>query len=314
MEIQKIFLEQCIKDCKIFVDTSSLLAEGAEKFFQNIIPTLEREQKKIILPLSVYKELKKLADEPEYCKLKYPNNPELNMRAIKACKNVIRLSKENLMGIYADPDDGDFADNVFLHVFTKKRMQYNLLLITQDKGLAGEIINLGKDNSAVKGIKKIIVQRIDKDGFLKDIFSPAVKTESNEIPLNECFAVTKEIIKIEGTIKISCVPRAGDYVTVIRNDSKKKFRLLEEIGKGGEGTIYKTELEGFVAKIYKPEKITRLRYEKLKLMLTKDIDCEGICFPYAMIYNRRDEFVGYLMKTASGKDLGKSVFMPMLLK
>ena len=90
--------------------------------------------------------------------------------------------------------------------------------------------------------------------------------------------------------------------------------MLEELGKGGEGSVYKTELDGFVAKIYKPEKITRLRYEKLKLMLTKDIDCEGVCFPLAILYNQRDEFVGYLMRKAKGRDLGKSVFMPMLLK
>ena len=314
MEIQLAFLESFVKDYKIFIDTSSLLEESAENFFQNIVPILEREQKALILPMSVYKELKNLANDADYCKQKYPNNPELNIRAIQACKNIIRLSKKNFIGIFADPDDGDFADNVFLHVFTKKRMQYNLLLITQDRGLASEIINLGKDNAAVKGIKKISVQRLDKDGSLKNIFSSAVESESEEIPPNECFAIAKEIVQIEGTIQVSYVPRAGDYVTAIRNDSKKKFRLLEALGAGGEGTIYKTELNGFVAKIYKPEKITRLRYEKLKLMLTKDIDCEGICFPYAMIYNRRDEFVGYLMKTASGKDLGKSVFMPMLLK
>lgn len=314
MEIQTAFLESLVKDYKIFIDTSSLLEESAENFFQNIIPILEREHKSIIITKSVGLELEKLANDPAYCQQKYPNNPELNKTARIVCGNINWLKHANIIEYYGDGDDGDFADNVFLHVFTKKRMQYNLLLITQDRGLAGEIMNLGKDNAAVKGIKKIFVQRLDKDGSLKNIFSPAVETESEEIPRSECFAITKEIVQIEGKIQVSNVPRAGDYVTAIRNDSKKKFRLLEALGAGGEGTIYKTELNGFVAKIYKPEKITRLRYEKLKLMLTKNIDCEGICFPRATIYNQRNEFVGYLMETASGKDLGKSVFMPMLLK
>lgn len=110
------------------------------------------------------------------------------------------------------------------------------------------------------------------------------------------------------------IPVAGDTVTAVRNGKTKKIHLCDEIGKGGEGSVYRTELQGYVAKIYKPEKITRLRYEKIKLMLTKDIDCEGVCFPLAMILNQRDEFVGYLMKAASGRDLGKSVFMPILLK
>lgn len=89
---------------------------------------------------------------------------------------------------------------------------------------------------------------------------------------------------------------AGDYVMTERGGKRKKFLLLKELGKGGEGTVYKTELEGFVVKIYKPEKLTRLRHEKLKFMLTKNIDCEGVCFPSAMIYNLNNEFVGYLMR------------------
>ena len=117
------FLESCVKDYKIFIDTSSLLATDADKFFANLVPILKSEQKAIILPLSVYKELEKLSNDPEYCKQKYPNNSELNTRAILACKNIIRLQREQCVEIYADPDDGDFADNVFLHVFTKKRMQ-----------------------------------------------------------------------------------------------------------------------------------------------------------------------------------------------
>lgn len=305
--IQLAFLEQCVKDYKIFIDMSSLLEADADKFFANIVPILEREHKAIILPLSVYRELEKLANDPAYCKLKSPDKPELNTQAIQACKTIVKLQRAQLVEIYADPDDGDFADNVFLHVFTKKRMQYDMLLITQDYGLASEIMKIGKDNRAVKGIKKIHVQRLCKGGFLKNIFAPT-------IPPNECFALTTEIVQIAGKMPVTHIPTTGDTVTAIRNDDKKQIRLLEELGKGGEGSVYKTELNGFVAKIYEPEKITRLRYEKLKLILTKDIDCEGVCFPRAMLYNQRDEFVGYLMRTASGKELGKSVFLPMLLE
>lgn len=307
-EIQFELLEKYVKDYKIFIDTSSLLEADADKFFANITPILEREHKTIILSKSVGLELEKLANDPAYCLQKYPNNPELNEVARRVCHDINSLIKAQLIKPYADPDDGDFADNVFLHVFTKKRMQYDMLLITQDKGLAGEILNLGKDNRAVQGIKKIIVKRIGRDGFLKNIFG------AEEIPLNECFAITTEVVQIAGSLDVSHIPISGDNVTAIRNDDKKQFRLLEEVGKGGEGSVYKTEPDGFVAKIYKPEKITRLRYEKLKLMLSKDIDYEGVCFPRAMIYNQNDEFVGYLMRAARGKDLGKSVFHPELLK
>ena len=321
-ETQLAFLEQCVKDYKIFIDTSSLLEESANDFFQNVVPILEREGAALILPLSVYKELEKLAKNPAYCKQKYPDSPNLNARAVLACETVAVMYKAKYLRVFADPDDGDFADNVFLHVFTKMRMKYNLLLVTQDRGLAGEAMKLGKGNRAVHGMKKIIAQRLDKNGFLKKFFdnrevkpAPSVNNSAEEIPLNERFAFTKEVVQIDGRLNVSHIPGAGEYVTAMRNGKTQQLRLLEELGAGGEGSVYKTNLSGnLVAKIYKPEKITRLRYEKLKLMLTKDINCEGVCFPLALILNRDNVFVGYLMRAASGRDLGKSVFMPMLLK
>lgn len=62
MEMQAAFLESFVRDYKIFIDTSSLLEESAEKFFQNIIPILEREHKSIIITKSVGQELEKLAN------------------------------------------------------------------------------------------------------------------------------------------------------------------------------------------------------------------------------------------------------------
>lgn len=264
-ELSLEFLEQCVRDCKIFIDTSSLLSDGAEKFFQNIVPILQREGKAIILPKSVALEMMKLANNPDYCRQKYPDNPDLNKQAIRACNNVNRLKQANLIEIYGDPDDGEFADNVFLHVLTKKRMQYDMLLITQDSGLASEALRIGKDNRAVRGVKKIIVKRIDKDGSLKNVFD----SNEEEIPINERFALAKEIVQIEGNLPVSYIPVEGDDIIAERNDEIKQIRLLEKLGAGGEGSVYSTNTNGLVAKIYKLEKITRLRHEKLKLMLER---------------------------------------------
>ena len=320
-EIQTEFLEKCVREYKIFIDTSGFLAENAWKFFQNIVPILEREHKVLIIPKSVGLELMKLANNPAYCRQKHPDNPNLNKAAIKACEIFNRLKKANLIEVYADDDDKDFADHVFVYVFTKMRMRYDMLLITQDKGLAGEVIKLGRNNPAVHGVKKILVQRIGENGFLYKIFDnrevknkPVVKPDSTEIPFDERFAFARDVVQIEGRLPVSQVPKTGDYVTAERNGETKQIRLLDELGAGGEGAVYKTDIDGMVAKIYKPEKITRLRFEKLKLMLTKNINCEGVCFPLAMLKNLRGEFVGYLMRAAKGRDLGKSVFMPMLLK
>ncbi len=321
-EIQTEFLERCVRDYdKIFIDTCSLLEENMYDFFQNITPILERERKAIIIPLAVCKELERFANSPADCRKEHPNNSNLNNLAIHACKAINALKRANLVEIFADPDDKKFADNVFLYVFMKIRLKYSVLFITQDGGLANDAMNVFKDSSSVKGVKKFIVCKIGKDGFLKKFsdgmpkkFPRPVKPSSENIPPNERFAFANEVVNIEGNLPVSQIPKEGDYVTAIRDGKTKQIRLIEEVGSGGEGSVYKTDVNGFVAKIYKPEKITRLRHEKLKLMLSKDINCEGVCFPLAMIHNRRDEFVGYLMRAASGKDLGKSVFMPMLLK
>lgn len=320
-DIKSAFLENCVKDFKVFIDTCSLLEESSDKFFQNVVPILEREKKALIVPLTVYRELEKLAKSPAYYNEKYPNNSNLTAMATRACETLVRLQRARLVEIFADPDDGDFADNVFLYVLRKKCLQYDMLLITQDRGLAREALKIGKANRAVKGVKKIIVQRIDKNGFLQKIFEDKPKKtslpaeySSENIPPNERFAFADKVVDIEGNLTVSHIPTEGDYVTAIRDGQTRQIRLLEEVGKGGEGSVYKTDLNGIVAKIYKPEKITRLRHEKLKLMLTKKIDCDGVCFPLALLHNQGNEFVGYAMKAASGKDLGKSVFMPMLLK
>ena len=211
---------------------------------------------------------------------------------------------------FAAPDDGNFADNVFLYVFQKIRLRYNVLFITQDNGLARDATDIFKDSRSVKGVKKISVRKIGKNGFLKNFSADVPK----KIPSSERFDFADKVVNLEGNLPVSTVPKVGDFVTAIRNGETQQIRLLEEVGSGGEGSVYKTDFDGYVAKIYKPEKITRLRHEKLKLMLSKDIDCDGVCFPRALLNNRRNEFVGYMMKTASGRDLFKSVFVPMLLK
>ncbi|MBR1647213.1 MAG: zinc-ribbon domain containing protein [Selenomonadaceae bacterium] len=321
-EIQSEFLERCVRDCdRIFIDTCSFLEETMYDFFQNIVPILEREQKTVIVPLAVCQELERFANNPAECRKEHPDNPNLNKLAIHACETINVLKRANIVQIFADPDDKKFADNIFLYVFLKIRLKYNVLFITQDNGLAHDACDIFKDSRSVKGVKKILVCKIVKNGYLKNFsddkpkkFPQPVKPSSENIPPNERFAFANEVVDIEGNLPVTKIPVEGEYVTAVRNGQTKQIRLIEEVGSGGEGSVYKTDFDGYVAKIYKPEKITRLRHEKLKLMLSKDINCEGVCFPLAMIHNQRNEFVGYLMRAASGKDLGKSVFMPMLLK
>lgn len=316
------FLESSIKNFKIFIDACSLLYEQADKFWLHAVPILQRESKSIVVPLRVYEEVEKFAKNPDLCAKK--RDDTLNQRAKAAIKTIVMLHKSGLIAVFGDKHD-NFADNVFQTIFTQFRLKYNLMLITQDGKLAEDILMIGKSKSVYT--KNIIrVERLNKYGYLSmfqvDEQSSPTNTHPNssripEVPKisdDERFAFATSVRKVNGKLTISVIPSEGTSLIAERDGERKSITLIKIGPSGGEGTIYTTNLQGIVAKIYKPEKLDRARFEKLSLMMTKSINCEGVCFPLALLYNQQDEFVGYLMKQARGKELQRCVFIPQLLK
>ena len=99
--------------------------------------------------------------------------------------------------------------------------------------------------------------------------------------------------------------------------SEQKSRpvvLTREIAVGGEGHIYETNVAGFVAKIFKIGKLDKFKEQKIKLMSSKQLSYEGICFPIAPLYNKEHKFVGYLMRKAQGTEIQRSIFLPPIFK
>ena len=323
----KNFMIDIVKNYRIFIDTCSLLSEYADSFWEHIIPVLTNEKANIIVPLRVYEEVEKYANDVELCKKEAPDNPNLNHAAKCAKEKIIKLQTEGLVRVLGDEND-NFADNdnVFLTVFTQYRMKYNLILITRDKNLVADILRIS-DSKAVTVSTKILVRRINKHGYLSFVdpkkTSPhpqpnlSKKKDSEEdlpIPEDEIFAHADVMTKISGLVTVSFYPKEGDTVTAERGGNRKPVKILKAGPSGGEGTIYSTDIPNVVAKLYKPGKVDKAKFEKLKLMMTKNINCEGVCFPIAMLYNSNDEFVGYLMNKAQGKELQKCLFIPQLLK
>lgn len=116
---------------------------------------------------------------------------------------------------------------------------------------------------------------------------------------------TDRAVTTETRMPVTYIPQSGDKVISITHDSS---HLLNVIGSGGEGSVYTTD-NGMACKIYFEDKITRERYEKLKLMLSNPINHPGICWPQYLTYNEKREFVGYSMKRAKGKPLQTSLFI-----
>lgn len=102
-------------------------------------------------------------------------------------------------------------------------------------------------------------------------------------------------------------PKAGNRV---RTQSGKIIRLGKTYGlPGGEADIYTVEGENAIlAKIYRQETNTPLRYAKIKKLIEKADDfrqldrnlTERIAFPLEILYNSRNEPVGYIMPYFTG--------------
>lgn len=304
-------MENYVKDWKIFIDTCSILHFAADKFWLNIVPLLQQHRNKIIIPLRVIEELQK-----HKANLQKPDLAKNSRNSLKIIQQLINAGFIEVRGEKSD----NFVDNVFQVVFTKFRMTHKLLLITQDNDLAKDIISLNKNRSAKAN--DVNVRRINQYGFLSDF---AWRTEDsgvtrrkgiNKKPLDELdedevFQICKTITSIDdGKLRVNHIPAENEIVYTSRGPIKLENRVAD----GGEGIIYTTNTP-YVAKIYKKENNTKRKYKKIKLMLSKEIECEGICYPVAALYNSNKEFVGYLMPMARGKELQKSIFIkPLFLK
>ncbi len=307
-EQQKKILEKYCKDWKIFIDTCSLLHSSSDDFWMNIIPLLHQYQNSIFIPSRCVEEIKKHS--------KNKNNTELAQNAKECLIKLKGLVEAGYVEIRGEPTD-NFTDNVFQVVFTKFRMKYKLLLITQDNNLAKDILNL--NNSRSVKANEVKVNRINKYGLLRefywkdseentDLIKTSKKLEKKEIKIgeDEMFRVCSQVTNISDTkLRVSEMPIEGSNVLT----SKGSIKLTKELGSGGEAIVYLTNTP-YVAKIYKNDNITKRKYEKIKLMLSKNINCSGICYPVEIIYNSKNEFVGYLMPQAKGQELQKSVFGP----
>ena len=301
-------LSMYTNDYKIFMDTCSILYFSSDKFWMNIIPLLREHNNKIIIPLRAIEELEKHSTNKI--------NNELAVKSKSSLKILQQLQSAELIEIKGEKTD-NFADNVFQVVFTKFRMTHKLLLITQDKNLASDILSLNK-GKAVRA-NNVHVRQINQYGFLSNfnfLEKENIKTSIQKSKVidtldeGEVFKICQTVTEIEDIkLKITHIP--NEYETVYT--SRGSIELKGKVASGGEGVIYNTNTP-YIAKIYKTENNTKRKFEKIKLMLSKPTNCEGICYPIEILYNSKKEFIGYLMPKAKGKELQKSIFIKPLFQ
>ena len=306
-------IEKIIQKYKFFIDTCSLLHENSEEFFFKELPnTLIANSKTVIIPDKVIEEVKRLQ----------------NYRSEKICKDANRAAmivnnylKHKIVDVRGESND-PFADNVFQYVFTKFRTKHNLALLTQDVALAKDITNLKKTTS-IKSNYEIEAFKLTRNGKIikwdfwekksgiinRKTYSKNKTIKEPEVRKYRICQRPKELN--EPPIKVTSIPTSNDIVVC----NGGKVRLKDEIGKGGEGSIYATTLSNMVCKIYNKQNITKAKLAKINLMLKNKLHYPGICWPENIVTNEQGEFVGYVMASAKGIPMQKAIFVkPLLMK
>ena len=303
-------LERFAKTHKFFIDTCTLMEPSSKVFFEDMKPFILKYDNPIIVPMFVVREIEN--------NQKKKDKPDTAQKADQAYKLLYNLQKEGLVIFRGESNDVNHADAMFLSLFDKYRYDYRLILLTQDHGLATDILKKNESESA-RG-NKIKVRRLTQKGWISKFYfdKKPVKGENDKKPYKpgkpappaNSFKVYTQVTSIKDEAEpLVKVPGEGDDVFV----QNQPIRLEKELASGGEGSIYLTNTS-YVAKIYKKDKNTGRRREKIERMLAHQLKYPGICLPEALLTDRNGSFVGYMMPAANGVELQKSVFLQPLLK
>ena len=262
---------------KIFVDTCAFMNSNAESFFKQLTPKLY--ENKLLVHESVINQLQRLQKDDDL---------ETRKSASKGEKLFIRLYKKGIAKNFKTAKNDRITDNNFVFIFNQYRVQFKLCLITLDNGLSTEIIKLNRSESSEfnksgkKLIKGIKVLRCDYKGIPYEFTIPEpFKKSLKRTDLNKAKPLDIQLIPKEKNI--------------VFDEDNYKYKLTKEIGKGAEGHIYLVNHK-MVAKIYKQDKLTDLKIRKLKLMISNKMYNKSVCWPITLLYNSKNDPVGYLMK------------------
>jgi len=124
------------------------------------------------------------------------------------------------------------------------------------------------------------------------------------------FALTNKLASSLGTpLSSRQAVREGDAL-FLKDGSRVTLRRV--LATGGEGTIYELDDESSLCKVYRQDKLTLDRQEKIEIMLTRTVSDPMICWPRAAVYDSDKVFRGFIMPRALGKPvpLGHSLFLP----
>ncbi len=148
-------LEVLVRERMIMMDTCTLMHEGCDKLIDRLLPLLVKYGRSVCLPQRVIEELRHHSWDH-----RDRSRAASAARGYQLCK---RLQDAGCLSVRSSRLDS-FADNVLFVLFSKYRYHEHLLLITQDRKLTMDILQLNKTQSSAGYPAEVMF--IDKDGKL----------------------------------------------------------------------------------------------------------------------------------------------------
>jgi len=299
-------LEYVVKSAVIYVETLSFMSVNHDFFLKDLKPLLSKYNKQIRVMKQSVIDLNKLI---------YSSKEGARKGAYHAKMIIEDYQKHNLIQI-KDGDDSSLVKESILSLFAKFRNENNLCVITKDEVLAKQLLKLNNGNSR----KELHILRNGKNeleswyDYLTTTKSlPSNSAQDNKLIIEKFKLCNQPLLTNAKPLTVNHIPGVSDTV-----QSKKygSIKLTSLLSRGGEGEVYLLDqFPDLVCKIYKQGKLTDLKKQKLELMLAKPVNCPGICWPTDLVYNKKGEFVGYVMPKAAGVVLGNTLFIkPKLQK
>lgn len=331
------------KDSRIFIDTCSLMNEAAANSIKDyIVPTCQFYRiPELIVIKSVVDELNRLSTSKK--------NKETTRKAIEASKLLEDLENSGLVQVIGSLDDVSFADSVFISKFHELRRTRRLVIFTQDTDLAKDILAInhtasvnghpinvfkfGRDGAPWRGelvnggTDRLIFHRFNERygfSYVNDRHTPA-KIKNPPVRRNirsrsqakskssapQPFKLKHQAEQLDDTPIDTRIPAVGDEVII---SGGRRLCLTNVLGRGGEGIAYETNDSELACKIYRPDRLKKSTIDKLELMTSRTVNHSAICWPVSVAHNSDQDFVGYVMPKAAGKELRRSVFIKPILE
>jgi len=294
-------IQDNLRTHKLILDTSFAMQPAFGRFLVENAQLFQENN--ILVPLLVIRELEKLTSHSDSAK---------RASASSALRQVRDLIQNSMAEVRYEASD-TFVDHVIQRVVEQHMLTWDILVLTNDAPLMRDIrAKLRKES--VRTSKSLRVVKLHRGtGQPVEFYPRPDGPHQRNVPRHPApmppFEKHCEMFHGDTPITVHSELGAG---SILRLSDGSTVTLGNRIAQGGEGAIFELIGRDDVCKIYRRDKVTKAKEEKIRLMLTRRVTVPGICWPVDTLRELHGTFRGYTMPRAHGQPLGHSLFIPKL--